>query len=54
MEFFLYIYVYINIYIYFFLTLPYWDIGSDLSPYLVVKGESVFKSPSGVQPRLKD
>ena len=27
----------------FFFTCPYWDIGSDSSPYLVVQGESVFK-----------
>ena len=31
----------------------YWDIGSDSSPYLVVWGESVFKSPSHVQPNSR-
>ena len=29
-------------FLFFFFTLPYWDIGSDSSPCLVVQGESVF------------
>ena len=38
---------------FFFPTFPYCDIGSDSSPYLVVQGESVFKSPSRVQPNSR-
>ena len=38
---------------FFLTTFPYWDIGSDSSPYLVVRGESVFKSPSHVEPNSR-